>query len=155
MYTLKDCYQLYLLYQERIQAAEQEIDKVLQSQTVDVEISEQEKEEWVKKQTKGKNQPKIAVQEYFYKLFGTDIMAIESVSVSTTLCFLSEIGMDIYKFDSAKKFTHWLRLAPNNKVSGGKVLSNRTPKGKNKFALALRNAANTIEKKRGVLGSIF
>jgi hypothetical protein len=65
-------------------------------------------------------------------------------------------GFAVYKFDSAKKFTNWLRLAPNNKISGGKVLSSRTPKGKNKFALALRNAANTIEKtKEGFLVSFF
>ncbi len=128
----------------------------LQEHTIDIVLSEQEKKKLVIKQIKGKNQPGIAVQEYFYKLFGTDIMAIESVSVSTVLSFLSEIGTDIYKFDSAKKFTNWLRLATNNKVSGSKTLSSRTPKGKNKFAIALPNAANTIEnKKEGYLAQFF
>lgn len=42
----------------------------------------------------------------------------------------------------------WLRLAPNNRISGGKILSSRTPKGKNKFALTLRNAANSIDRKK-------
>ena len=44
----------------------------------------------------------------------------------------------------------------NNKISGGKLISSRTPKGKNKFAIALRNAANTIDRlKEGVLTSFF
>tara|TARA_R110001583_G_scaffold191048_1_gene355850 strand:+ start:1639 stop:2010 length:372 start_codon:yes stop_codon:yes gene_type:complete len=37
-----------------------------------------------------------------------------------------------------------MRLAPNNKISGGKVLSHRTPKGSNRMKTALRQAANAI-----------
>ncbi|WP_223255578.1 transposase [Flavobacterium sp. LM4] len=33
------------------------------------------------------------------------------------------------KFGTAKQFASWLRLTPNNKISGGKVLSSRVPKG--------------------------
>lgn len=48
------------------------------------------------------------------------------------------------KFPSAKHFASWLRLAPNNKISGGKTLSNRIPKGSNRLKIALRNAANAV-----------
>ena len=41
-------------------------------------------------------------------------------------------------------FQCWLRLAPNNKISGGKLLSSKTPKGSNRLKIALRNAANAI-----------
>jgi hypothetical protein len=41
-----------------------------------------------------------------------------------------------------------LRLAPNNRVSGGRRISGRTPKGKSALAIAFRNAANTITKQR-------
>jgi transposase len=50
----------------------------------------------------------------------------------------------IKKFSSAKQFSSWLRLSPNNKISGGKVLSSRIPKGSNRLKIALRNAANVI-----------
>ncbi|HVY76215.1 MAG TPA: hypothetical protein VG890_15405 [Puia sp.] len=33
---------------------------------------------------------------------------------------------------------------PNNKLSGGRLISSRTPKGKNRLAIALRQAANSI-----------
>ena len=58
---------------------------------------------------------------------------------------MSEVGLEgIKKFPSAKHFASWLRLSPNNKISGGKVLSHKVPKGSNRLKIALRNAANAI-----------
>ncbi len=72
-------------------------------------------------------------------------MAIEGLSHSTILTLLSEVGPKGFEqFPTAKHFTSWLRLAPNNKISGGKLLSSKTPKGSNRFKIALRNAANAI-----------
>jgi transposase len=76
---------------------------------------------------------------------GTDLLAIEGISFATVLSLMSEVGIEgIKKFTSAKHFCSWLRLAPNNKISGGKVLSSRVPKGSNRLKIALRNAANAI-----------
>jgi len=58
---------------------------------------------------------------------------------------MSEIGPDGFnKFPTARHFASWLRLAPNNKISGGKTLSNRIPNGSNRLKTALRNAANAV-----------
>jgi hypothetical protein len=76
---------------------------------------------------------------------GIDFMAIEGVSHSTILTLISEVGPDGFKkFPTAKHFTSWLRLAPNNKISGGRVLSHRIPKGSNRLKIALRQSANAI-----------
>jgi len=67
------------------------------------------------------------------------------MSYSTVLSLMSEVGVDeIKRFPTAKHFANWLRLAPNNKISGGKVLSSKVPKGSNRLKIALRNAANAI-----------
>lgn len=72
-------------------------------------------------------------------------MKIEGLSHATILTIMSEVGPDGFKkFPTAKQFASWLRLAPNNKISGGKLLSNRVPKGSNRLKIALRNAANAI-----------
>ena len=72
-------------------------------------------------------------------------MKIEGLSHATVLTIMSEVGPDGFmKFETAKQFTSWLRLAPNNKISGGKILSNKVPKGSNRLKIALRNAANAI-----------
>jgi hypothetical protein len=76
---------------------------------------------------------------------GVDLMAIEGMSYNTVLSIMSEVGyLGIKKFKTAKHFTSWLRLAPNNKVSGGKVLSSKIGKGSSRLKIALRNAANSI-----------
>ena len=81
-----------------------------------------------------------------FKYFdGVDLFAIEGVSHASILSIMSEIGPEGFKkFPTAKHFTSWLRLAPNNKISGGEVLSNRVPKGSNRLKIALRQAANAI-----------
>ena len=80
----------------------------------------------------------------------------DGVAHNTVMALISEVGMDIKKFETAKKFASWLRLSPNNKISGGKILSNRTPKGRNLLSLAFRNAANTItQRKDGALKIFF
>ncbi len=72
-------------------------------------------------------------------------MQIEGVSNATLLSIISEIGPDDFqKSDISKHFASWLRLAPNNKKTGGKIISNKVPKGSNRLKIALRNAANAI-----------
>lgn len=96
---------------------------------------------------------KVAFQ-YFQ---GVDIYQIPGVSHSTVLSIMSEIGPEGFtKFPSAKHFASWLRLAPNNKISGGKTLSNRIPKGSSRLKIALRNAANAVGNlKESDLGRFF
>lgn len=88
---------------------------------------------------------------------GVDLMAIEGVNHATVMAFISEIGLEgIRKFKTSKEFTAWLRLAPNNKISGGKVLSHHLPKGSNRLKIALRQAANVIGNlKEGHLNDFF
>jgi transposase len=83
-------------------------------------------------------------------------MAVEGVSHATVLTLISEVGPDGFnKFPTAKHFTSWLRLAPNNKISGGRVLSRRTPKGSNRLKIGLRQAANAIGNLKGTHLSDF
>jgi transposase len=81
-----------------------------------------------------------------YQYFeGVDLMEIEGFNEALIMCLISEVGMDgIKKFQSAKQFTSWLRLSPNNKISGGKILSHHLPKGSSRLKTAFRNTANAI-----------
>jgi hypothetical protein len=56
---------------------------------------------------------------------------------------------------TAKEFISCLRLVPNNKISGGKLLSSKIPKSSNRIKIALRNAANTIDNLKEPLLSNF
>ena len=82
-------------------------------------------------------------------------MAIEGMSYSTVLAVMSEVGLaGINKFPTAKHFSSWLRIAPNNKISGGKILSSKVPRGRNRLKIALRNAANLPAGRAGAIGNL-
>ena len=91
-----------------------------------------------------------------FKLINTDLSAIPGISVHKILSFIAEVGTSIDKCRNAQAITSWLRLAPNNKVSVGKVLSTRASKGKKPLAIAFRDAANIIgNQKNGALTTFF
>jgi len=147
LYELHDCFELYLLLQSKIQRCDQKIEALLIEFTKDVVLTA-DKDHLTKKQVKGKNQPRFDLTSLSYKYYGVDLFAIEGVSMNTVLTLITEIGQGIYKFKTAKQFAAFLRLAPNNRISGGKIISKRTRKGSNRMALSLRNAANTIDRKK-------
>lgn len=103
-----------------------------------------------------KNDPKINVEKMAYQLFdGVDLMQIDGISRSVLLTIVSEVGTNINKFPSAAQFASWLGLAPNNKKTGGKVISSHTPKKKMYLANALRQAANVIGNGKSTLSHFF
>ncbi|QTE24203.1 IS110 family transposase [Polaribacter cellanae] len=147
LYALKDELDTYDFVQKKIR----ECDDQIAAKLDEIIGKDPEKQEHYidKKPYKriNKNTPKdIDINLKSYQMFkGVDLLAIEGMSYNTVLTIMSEVGFDgIKKFNSAKQFTSWLRLAPNNKVSGGKVLSSKIGKGSNRLKIALRNAANSI-----------
>jgi len=142
LFILKECLELYDYYREKVKSVDKEIENLLLS-NLSVEQSENTLSK-VKKKKPHKNDPNFDLRKISYKIFEIDLYQINGVSNGLVLALLSTLGNGINKFPSSKHFVSWLRLAPNNKISGGKILSSRTPKGKNKLALALRQAANSI-----------
>jgi transposase len=147
LFALKQELEMYELFQTKIAQCDIEIEKML-NETIDND--ENKKQHYIEKKAYkkiNKNTPKnIDLNLMAYQHFeGVDLMAIEGMSYSTVLSLISEVGVDgIKRFPTAKHFANWLRLAPNNKISGGKVLSSKVPKGSNRLKIALRNAANAI-----------
>jgi transposase len=90
-----------------------------------------------------------------YRLTGVDLTAVDGLQAHTVLKVLSEIGLDMTRWPSAKHFGAWLGLAPNNRVSGGKVLSRRTLPSANRAATALRVAAQSLHKSKSALGAFL
>lgn len=154
MFELKQNFETFEFYQNQLKNLDCQIDKQFNLLQFTHEITPEIVLK--KKQINGKNQIKVKIQEIAFKVFGVDLMAIPCISVNTLYSFISEVGLDIDKFPSAKHFCSWLRLSPNNKITGSKVKSSRTPKGKNPLGLALRDAANVIgNQKTGQLVHFF
>ena len=81
--------------------------------------------------------------------------AIEGIGPLTSLVLVSEVGADVNRFPTEKHFCSWLGLCPDNRISGGKVLSSRTRRVVNRATDALRMAATTLERSPSALGGFY
>jgi len=95
------------------------------------------------------------LRQEFHRVLGTDLTEVPALSVLTVQSFVSEVGPKLDKFKSASHFVSWLGLCPGTKISGGKVLDARTRRGKPRFALQLRQAAQSLHSNRGPLGARY
>jgi transposase len=59
------------------------------------------------------------------------------------------------RWPTEKHFTAWLTLAPNNKLSGGRLLSSKTPPSANRAAAVLRRAAMSLTRSATALGAYY
>ena len=147
LFALKQEYKMYQNIQSQIKECDVEIQKLLQEQIDNDHNKKQHYTDPKVHKRVNKNTPKnIDLNLMGYQYFeGVDLLKIEGFSHQTLLTLMSEVGLEgVKKFETAKQFSSWLRLTPNNKISGGKVLSSRIPKGSNRLKIALRNAANAI-----------
>jgi transposase len=147
LFGLKQEFESYNFFQKKIKDCDKEIERLVKTELKKdpTKIKLKTTEKPFKRINK--NAPEIKnLNQIAYQYFGgIDLMAIEGVSHATVLSIMSEIGPGGFKkFGTSQEFGSWLRLAPNNKISGGKVLSNRIPKGSNRLKIALRQAANAI-----------
>jgi transposase len=147
LFGLKQEYQSYQFFQKQIEACDKKIDRFIKEELK--KSPEKKKLKTTDKPYKRQNKNAISIKNFnqiaFQYFGGVDLMAIEGLSHATVLAIMSEIGPDGFKkFGTSKQFVSWARLAPNNKISGGKVLNSRIPKGSNRLKIALRQAANAI-----------
>lgn len=81
---------------------------------------------------------------------------IPGISEIAALEILSETGTDLSKWPSRNHFVSWLNLCPNNKISGGKLISSQIIKKKpNAAASAFKIAANSMCRSRFWIGDYF
>jgi transposase len=108
-----------------------------------------------KHRTHHKNAPVYDARGVLYQLTGVDLVAIPGLNASTVQTILSEIGLDLRKWPSAKAFCSWLGLAPHHEISGGKILRRSTLKTHNRAGHAFRLAAQAVSRSHNSLGAFY
>jgi transposase len=146
LFQLKQLMKMYEVLQQQIHETDKELNSMLDKHLNDSNKNdlafEQKKKDKKKVQ---KNAPGFDIDRKAFQLFnGVNLMEVPGISYSTVLVLVSEVGENITKFPSAKAFCSWLRLTPNKKITGGKVIGNSIRHGVNVMSCALRNAANTV-----------
>ena len=148
IFELRQCHEIYQYYHQKIDECDEKIKNLLST-----EIERKQKEEGlakmegieIKKKKARKNEARINIQQLIVDLTGgIDISAIDGIGLGFLLCLVAETALELKAFDTDKKFVSWLRLSPDIKKTGGKVISDKTSKGKNRLAHAFMHSANTI-----------
>jgi len=103
-----------------------------------------------------KHQPQFDLRSPWHRLTGgADLSQVDGISSQAALQIIAEIGTDMSRWKSEKHFTSWLALAPNNKVSGGRLLSSRTAPSANRAAVILRRCAMSLARTATALGAFY
>jgi RHS repeat-associated protein len=84
-----------------------------------------------------------------------DLTKIPGIHESIALQFLAEVGRDMTQWQSSKHFAAWLNLAPNTKITGGKVISSKIMSKNNPAGQLLRQAASTLAMNKSPLGNYY
>lgn len=160
LFSLKQALELYDFYAEKIAACDRQIEKEAKRQETKCDS---EKLQQLKKNSRPPRVcKKLKKHEYAFdltseliRITGVDLTKIPAMGASTALTIVSEIGLDMSRWRSAKSFASWLGLCPGNKVSGGRKLSGKTKPCANRVAIALRIAANTLYNSECAFGAFL
>ncbi len=151
LFEIEQSYQGYLFYRKMIGECDKKIEELLRKKSMyksDLVIKE-------KNPKSNLNNLNFNASTLLAEITGIDLTQIFGIRASTAIEIISEVGLDLNKWPTEKHFTSWLNLAPNNKKTGGKVISTRTRKKKNKAGQAFRAAANSIQRSKHWLATFY
>jgi len=103
-----------------------------------------------------KRAPAVDIRSPLHRLTGgADLSQIDSIGPPAALQIIAEIGTDMRRWPTEKHFASWLTLAPNNKISGGPLLS--SPPSANRAAASLRRCrcARSLTRTSTALGACY
>ena len=156
LFVLQQSLAGYRYYQERITELDREIQQLMKAVEGSGDLQEQLPRRTKRtKYNRQVNDPVFDLRRELYRIAGVDLTDIPGVSTLTAQVILTEIGPDVSRFRNASAFASWLGLCPEKRVSGGKVLSCKTRKVKNRAAIALRLGAHSLCRAKDYFGEFF
>lgn len=155
LFTLRQDYELYCYYSQLIKQCDTEIEQVLLEQIASKNEGVIHDIPPAKRKVSKKNKVSFNLTSDLKEISGVDVTEVNGISELSALSILSEVGTDLSKWKTAHHFTSWLGLTPNNKISGGKVISSKIAKKKNYAGQAFRQAAASLYKSKCPLGNFF
>lgn len=155
IFSLKQALELCDAYQSKIEICDEEIEKQLLKFENRKEVTKEELAKCSAKKKRAKNAPSFNLQEHLIRMTGVDLTMVPGIEAYSGLKIISEIGLDFSRWKTSKQFASWLGLCPGNKVSGGKQLSGKTKRTRNRAASTLRMSASSLYGNNSALGAFY
>jgi len=156
VFTLKQALAAYRSYQQLIGECDAEIERHLMAfeSKAEASVPDQGKKNPPSRRPRA-NDPEYDLRSHMHRILGVDLTLVPGIGSMTASTIFSEIGADVSKFPTEKHFLSWLRLCPENRISGGKLLSSHGCGSANRAAQALRIAAQALHHNHSLLGTYF
>ena len=155
LFTLQQSLQAYREYQRWIGKCDLEVKRQITELDSKHEVDEKSLAKPKDRHKPRRNEPRFDLRSHLYRIFGVDLTAVPGVSTLTAHILLTEVGPDLSRFANAAAFASWLGLCPDNRISGGHILSVATRKVKSRLAIGLRMAAQSLHRSQSYLGQYF
>lgn len=154
LFALKQALDLYDYYTQKIYECDVEIEAKFAAFKPQIDLEAQPLPP-PKKKRQRTNFPHFDLRTALYQTCGVDLTQIDGIDILTAQTILSEIGLDMSAWPTVKHFTAWLGLAPNNKITGGKIISRGSKKIKSRAHQAFRMAAQSLANSDTALGAFY
>lgn len=155
LFTLRQSLHAYRQCQDLIAACDREIEQHLAHFDSKIDLHATPLPKPKDRHKPRRNQMKFDLRSEMYRIYGVDLTAVPGIDALTAHVLFAEIGPDLSRFGTVAAFVSWLGLCPDNRISGGKLLSVRTRLVKSRVAKALRMAAQSLHRSQSYLGSYY
>lgn len=152
IFMLQQAYDGYMFYQSQIKTCDEKIKDILLAQAAKVLEGDITDLSLKTKKKSRKNQVDFDAQSLLKVIVGVDLCQVDGISEISAIELISEIGTDMNKWKNNKHFAAWLNLAPNTKITGGKIISSKMQKKKNYAGQTLRMAACNLSQSKAPIG---
>jgi transposase len=156
LFVLKQEQEAYEFCQQQMATCDQQLEQYLQQredQSQGASLPEERRKARLKKK-KG-NAPQFELRAELFRMTGTDLTQIDGIDVMTATTILSEAGSDMSKWETEDHFVSWLRLCPDNRISGERIIGKRRLPTNNRTTIALKMAATSLRTSNTYLGAQF
>jgi hypothetical protein len=167
LFVLQQEVALYDAYQQRIVECDHELeqhlgkfaDKVNQTapagEPSPTATPEQRRSGPNRRRQAGSHAPQFDLGRELHRISGVDLTRIDGIDVGVAQTVISEVGLDMSRWENEHHFASWLGLCPDNRITGGKVFRRGTRPVINRAATALRLAATTLLRSQSYLGAQY
>jgi transposase len=157
LFILRQEHEAYEFCEKQIDACDKELKQYLnerEDRSTGIKLDE-EKRKSRRKKKRAHTPQQFDLREALFRMTGVDLTRIDGIDVITAATVISEAGWDMTKWRTENHFVSWLRLCPDNKISGEKIIGKGKLPTNNRLTSALKMAATSLKQSYTYLGAQF
>jgi transposase len=165
LFVLQQAVTMYDAYHQRIEECDQALEQHLKSfadkpaDTTDAVASpaarDQARPRIKHRRKAGSHAPQFDLGRELHRISGVDLTRIDGIDVGVAQTVISEVGLEMSRWEDEHHFASWLGLCPDNRITGGNVIRRGTRHVINRAATALRIGATTLLRSQSYLGAQY